>query len=186
MVYFIYNIPVDNQMRTNVAHIMAIGDVVGQPMLAHKAAAEGRLAAEVIAGKKHVFEPMCIPSVAYTNPEVAWVGLTEQEAKQQGIEIEKGTFPWAASGRSLANNRVEGITKLLFDPKTHRVLGGGIVGTNAGDLIAEVALAIEMGCDAEDIALTSHPHPTLSESVMLACEAWEGTITDLYMPKKEK
>ncbi len=179
-------IPVDNQLRTNVSHIFAIGDVIGQPMLAHKAAAEGRLAAEVIAGKKHVFEPACIPSVAYTNPEVAWVGLTEVEAKAQGIEIEKGVFPWAASGRALALNRTEGSTKIIVDATSKRVLGAGIVGVNAGELIGELALAIEMGCDIEDVALTIHAHPTLHESVMLAAEACEGTITDLYMPKKKK
>ena len=172
-------IAVDKQMRTNQKHIFAVGDLVGNPMLAHKAVPEGRLAAEVAAGKAHYFDQKCIASVAYTDPEVAWTGLTEREAKDQGIAYEKGVFPWAASGRSLANNRDEGLTKLLFDPKTKRVLGGGIVGTNAGDLIAEVCLAIEMGCDVEDIALTSHPHPTLAETVMLACEVYEGTITDL-------
>lgn len=179
-------VAVDKQMRTNVPHIYAIGDIVGQPMLAHKAVPEGRLAAEVIAGKQHYFEPKCIPSVAYTDPEVAWAGLTENEAKEKGIKYEKGAIPWMANGRSLSMNRSEGMTKLLFDPDTQRVLGGGIVGTSAGDLIAEVALAIEMGCDAEDIALTIHPHPTLAETVMLSAEAFEGTITDLYMPKKKK
>lgn len=178
-------IAVDKQMRTNVPHIFAIGDIVGQPMLAHKAVPEGRVAAEVIAGKKHYFEPRCIPAVAYTDPEVSWVGLTENEAKAKNIAYEKAIFPWAASGRALANDRSEGLTKLLFDPKTQRVLGGAIVGTNAGELISEIALAIEMGCDAEDIALTIHPHPTLSESIMLASEIFEGTITDLYMPKKK-
>ncbi len=172
-------IKVDKQMRTNQPHIFAIGDICGNPMLAHKAVPEGRLAAEVIAGKAHFFDQKCIASVAYTDPEVAWTGLTEKEAKAHGIEYEKGVFPWMASGRSLANNRDEGLTKLLFDPETKRILGGGIVGTNAGDLIAEVCLAIEMGCDVEDVALTSHPHPTLSETIMLACEVYEGTITDL-------
>jgi dihydrolipoamide dehydrogenase len=179
-------ITVDNQLRTNVANIFAIGDIVGNPMLAHKAVAEGRVAAEVIAGKKHFFEPRCIPAVAYTDPEIAWVGLTEMEAKEKNISYEKAVFPWMASGRSLGQGRDEGLTKLLFDPKTQRVLGAGIVGPNAGELIAEIALAIEMGCEAEDIALTIHPHPTLSETVMLASEIFEGTITDLYMPKKKK
>lgn len=178
-------IPVDRQLKTNVPHIHAIGDIVGQPMLAHKASAEGRLAAEVIAGKAHYFDPKCIPSVAYTDPEIAWVGLTEAEAIAQEIPYEKGVFPWMASGRALAMNRSEGLTKMLFDANG-RVIGGGIVGMNAGELIAEVALAIEMGCDAEDIALTIHPHPTLSESVMMATEVYEGTITDLYVPKKKK
>jgi dihydrolipoamide dehydrogenase len=179
-------ITVDKQQRTNVPHIFAIGDVVGNPMLAHKAIPEGRVAAEVIAGKKHYFDVKCIPAVAYTDPEVAWAGVTENEAKAQGIAYGKGMFPWAASGRSLSLGRSEGITKILFDEKTHRVIGAGIVGTNAGELISELALAIEMGCDAEDIALTVHPHPTLSESIMLATEIFEGTITDLYIPKKEK
>jgi dihydrolipoamide dehydrogenase len=177
-------IQVDKQLRTPISHIFAIGDVVGNPMLAHKAAAEGRVAAEVIAGKKHFFEPRCIPSVAYTDPEVSWVGLTEALAKEQNIIYEKAVFPWLASGRSLGQGRDEGLTKLLFDPKTQRILGAGIVGPNAGELIAEIALAIEMGCEAEDIALTIHPHPTLSETVMLASEIFEGTITDLYIPKK--
>lgn len=176
-------IPVDKQLRTNVSHIFAIGDVVGQPMLAHKAVAEGRVAAEVIAGKKHYFDVKCIPSVAYTDPEVAWVGLTETQAKAQNISIKKGVFPWAASGRALSLNRTEGFTKMLFDPNTHRVLGAGIVGPNAGELISEVALAIEMGCDAADVALTVHPHPTLSESILMATEMFEGTITDLMPPK---
>jgi len=172
-------IPVNNQLRTNVEHIFAIGDVVGQPMLAHKAVPEGRLAAEVIAGKKHYFEPRCIPSVAYTDPEIAWTGMTENEAKANNIEYGKGVFPWAASGRSLSMGRDEGLTKILFDKNTHRVIGAGIVGPNAGELISELSLAIEMGCDAQDIALTIHPHPTLSETVMLATEVFEGTITDL-------
>ena len=178
-------IPVDKQMRTNVPHIFAIGDVVGQPMLAHKATHEGRVAAEVAAGHKRYFDARVIPSVAYTDPEVAWVGLTETAAKVQGIAVEKGVFPWAASGRSLSLGRDEGFTKLIFDPATHRVLGGGIVGPNAGELIAEVALAIEMGADAVDIGLTIHPHPTLSESIGMAAEAFEGTLTDLYLPKKK-
>lgn len=177
-------IAVDRQMRTNVPHIFAIGDIVGQPMLAHKATHEGRVAAEVIAGKKSFFDARVIPSVAYTDPEVAWVGLTETSAKAQGITVEKGVFPWAASGRSLALGRDDGFTKLLIDPATHRVVGGGIVGPNAGELIAEIALAIEMGADAADIGLTIHPHPTLSESVGMAAEAWEGTLTDLYLPKQ--
>jgi dihydrolipoamide dehydrogenase len=179
-------IPVDKQMRTNVAHIFAVGDIVGNPMLAHKAMPEGRIAAEVIAGMKHYFTPMAIPSVAYTDPEIAWVGLTEIEAKAQGIRYGKGVFPWAASGRSLSIGRSEGITKLIFDEETHRLLGAGIVGTNAGELIAEMTLAIEMGCEAEDIALTIHPHPTLSETVAMASEVFEGTITDLYLPKRAK
>lgn len=177
---------VDKQMRTNVPHIFAIGDVVGNPMLAHKAIPEGRVAAEVIAGLKHFFDPKCIPSVAYTDPEIAWVGVTETEAKKNGIKYGKGVFPWAASGRSLSIGRSEGLTKLLIDESTHRVIGAGIVGTNAGELVAEVALAIEMGCDVEDIALTIHPHPTLSETVAMAAEVFEGTITDLYLPKKKE
>ena len=179
-------IPVDNQMRTNVDHIFAIGDVVGQPMLAHKAIPEGKVAAEVIAGKKHYFEPKCIPSVAYTDPELAWTGLTEKEAKVQNIAYEKAIFPWAASGRALSMGREEGATKLLFCPDTKRVLGGGIVGVNAGELIAEISLAIEMCCDVEDIALTIHPHPTLAETIAQSAEMFEGTITDLYLPKKKK
>ncbi|KTD41210.1 dihydrolipoyl dehydrogenase [Legionella parisiensis] len=179
-------IRVDNQQRTNVAHIFAIGDVVGQPMLAHKAIPEGKVAAEVIAGKKHYFDPKCIASVAYTDPELAWAGLTEKEAKEKNIRYEKATFPWAASGRALSMGREEGMTKLLFCPDTNRILGAGIVGINAGDLIAETALAIEMCCDVEDIALTIHPHPTLSETIAQAAEAFEGTITDLYLPKKKK
>ncbi len=178
-------IPVDRQMRTNVPHIFAIGDVVGQPMLAHKATHEGKVAAEAAAGLKSFFDATVIPSVAYTDPEVAWVGLTETEAKARGVPFEKAAFPWSASGRSLALGRDEGFTKLLFDPQTHRVLGGGIVGTNAGDLIAEVALAIEMGADAADLALTIHPHPTLSETVAFAAEAFEGTLTDLYLPRRK-
>lgn len=179
-------VPSDKQMRTNVSHIYSIGDIRGNPMLAHKAAPEGRLAAEVIAGKKHYFDARCIPSVAYTDPEIAWVGMTEAEAKKAGIRYDKGVFPWAASGRSLSMGRDEGITKILFDEETHRVIGASIVGTHAGDLISELALAIEMGCDAADIALTIHPHPTLSETVMMATEVYEGTVTDLYVPKKKK
>ena len=177
-------IPVDRQQRTNVQHIFAIGDVVGQPMLAHKATHEAKVAAEVIAGHKRFFDARSIPSVAYTDPEIAWAGLTETEAKAQGVAFEKAVFPWAASGRSLANGRDEGFTKLLFDPQTHRVIGGGIVGTSAGDLISEVMLAIEMGADAADIGLTVHPHPTLSETVAMAAEAFDGTLTDLYIPKR--
>ncbi|MFO7305009.1 MAG: dihydrolipoyl dehydrogenase [Gammaproteobacteria bacterium] len=179
-------IPVDRQMRTNVPHIFAIGDIAGPPMLAHKATHEGKLAAEVAYGEKRAFDARVIPSVAYTDPEIAWVGVTETDAKAKGIPYEKGQFPWAASGRSLSLGRDEGFTKLLFDPATRRVIGGGIVGPNAGDLIAEVALAIEMGCDAADIGLTIHPHPTLSETVAFAAEAYEGTLTDLYLPKKKR
>jgi dihydrolipoamide dehydrogenase len=178
-------INVDKQLRTNVANIYAIGDVVGQPMLAHKAVPEGRTAAEVICGMKHYFEPKCIPSVAYTDPEVAWVGVTEKEAKEQGINYDKGVFPWAASGRSLSIGRNEGMTKVLYD-ENHVIIGAGIVGPNAGELIAEASLAIEMGCDAEDISLTIHPHPTLSETLMMATEVYEGTVTDIYAPKKKK
>ncbi len=177
-------IPVDATMRTNVEHIFAIGDIVGQPMLAHKAVHEGKVAAECAAGHKAAFEARVIPSVAYTDPEIAWAGVTETEAVAQGREVGKGVFPWAASGRSLSLARSEGMTKLLFDNDDGRVIGAGIVGPNAGDLIAEVALAIEMGCDAEDIGLTIHPHPTLSETVAMAAEAFAGTITDLYLPKR--
>jgi dihydrolipoamide dehydrogenase len=175
-------IEVNKQMRTNVPHIFAIGDVVGAPMLAHKASHEGKVAAEVAAGQKSAFDARCIPSVAYTDPEIAWAGVNEIEAKARNIDYGKGLFPWAASGRALALNRDEGFTKLLFDKQTHRIIGAGIVGTNAGDLIAEVALAIEMGADAADIGLTIHPHPTLSETVAFAAEAFEGTLTDLYNP----
>jgi len=178
-------IQVDRQQRTGAHRIFAIGDIVGQPMLAHKATHEGKVAAEAVAGLKSFFDARVIPSVAYTDPEVAWVGLTETAAREQGIEVGKGVFPWAASGRSLAIGRDEGFTKLLFDPTTHRVLGGGIVGSNAGDLIGEVALAIEMGADAADIGLTIHPHPTLGETVGMAAEAFEGTLTDLYLPRKK-
>ncbi|MFV9473656.1 dihydrolipoyl dehydrogenase [Advenella sp. RU8] len=172
-------IAVDQQMRTNVPHIFAIGDLVGQPMLAHKAVHEAHVAAEVIAGQKSFFDARVIPSVAYTDPEVAWVGLTEEQAKKEGIKIEKGLFPWAASGRAIANGRDEGFTKLIFDAETHRILGGGIVGTHAGDLISEVALAIEMGADMVDIGKTIHPHPTLGESIGMAAEAAHGSCTDL-------
>jgi dihydrolipoamide dehydrogenase len=178
-------IPVDKQMRTNVPHIFAIGDLVGQPMLAHKATHEGKVAAEVCAGEKSEFVARVIPSVAYTDPEVAWVGVTELEAKKQGIKYGVGKFPHAASGRAIGIGRTEGFTKLIFDEATHKVIGAGITCTNAGDLIAEVALAIEMGCEAADIGLTVHPHPTLSESVGMAAEVYEGTITDLYIPKKK-
>ncbi len=177
-------IPVDKQLRTNVAHIFAIGDVVGQPMLAHKATHEGKVAAEVAAGKNSAFDARVIPSVAYTDPEVAWAGLTENEARAAGEPYGKGVFPWAASGRSLSLGRSEGMTKLLFDSGTGRVLGCGIVGPSAGDLISEAALAIEMGADAADVGLTIHPHPTLSETVAMAAEAFEGTITDLYLPRR--
>jgi dihydrolipoamide dehydrogenase len=179
-------ISVDKQQRTNVPHIFAIGDIVGQPMLAHKATHEGKVAAEVACGQKSYFDARVIPSVAYTDPEVAWVGVTENEAKAAGVAYGKGTFPWAASGRSLSLGRSEGLTKLIFDEASERVIGCGIVGPSAGDLISEVALAIEMGADAADIALTVHPHPTLSETVAFSAEAFEGTITDLYMPKRKK
>lgn len=177
-------IPVDRQMRTNVPHIFAIGDLVGQPMLAHKATHEGHLAAEVAAGQKREWVARVIPSVAFTDPEIAWVGVTETEAKAKGLHVGVGKFPWAASGRAIGIGRTEGFTKLIFDEATHRVIGGGIVGPHAGDLISEIALAIEMGCEAVDIGHTIHPHPTLSESVGMAAEVYEGTITDLYVPKK--
>ena len=177
-------VPVDKQMRTNVPHIFAIGDIAAPPMLAHKAMHEAKVAAEVAAGHKSAFDARVIPSVAYTDPEIAWVGLTETEAQAKGIPFRKGAFPWVANGRSLSLGREEGFTKLLFDPDSHRVLGGGIVGTNAGDLISEVALAVETGCDASDIGLTVHPHPTLSETVAGAADAFEGTLTDLYIPKR--
>ncbi|RQW63821.1 dihydrolipoyl dehydrogenase [Vibrio viridaestus] len=179
-------INVDKQMRTNVPNIFAIGDIVGQPMLAHKGVHEGHVAAEVIAGKKHYFDPKVIPSIAYTEPEVAWVGKTEKEAKAEGINYEVSTFPWAASGRAIASDCSDGMTKLIFDKDTHRVIGGAIVGTNGGELLGEIGLAIEMGCDAEDIALTIHAHPTLHESVGLAAEVFEGTITDLPNAKAKK
>jgi dihydrolipoamide dehydrogenase len=177
-------IAVDRQMRSNVAHIFAIGDVVGAPMLAHKAAHEAKVAAEVAAGLKSSFDARCIPSVAYTDPEVAWLGVTESEAKARGMPFGKGMFPWAASGRALSLNRDEGFTKILFDKDTHRLIGAGVVGVNAGDLVAEFALAIEMGADATDVALTIHAHPTLSETIGFAAEAFEGTLTDLYIPKR--
>ncbi len=177
-------IDVDRQMRSNVPHIFAIGDVIGQPMLAHKATHEGKLAAEVSAGQKKEWVARVIPSVAYTDPEIAWVGVTENEAKEKGLKVGVGKFPWAASGRAIGIGRTEGFTKLLFDEATHRILGGGIVGVHAGELIAEVALAIEMGCEVADIGHTIHPHPTLSESVGMAAEVCDGTITDLYLPKK--
>jgi dihydrolipoamide dehydrogenase len=177
-------VAVDRQMRTNVPHIFAIGDIVGQPMLAHKAVHEGHVAAEAAAGEKSFFDAKVIPSVAYTDPEVAWVGITEDEAKKQGIAFKKGQFPWSASGRAIANGRDEGVTKLLFDDVTHRIIGGGIVGTHAGDLIGEIALAIEMGADAVDIGKTIHPHPTLGESMGMAAEVAEGTCTDLPPPRR--
>jgi dihydrolipoamide dehydrogenase len=177
-------IKADAQLRTNVPHIFAIGDIAGQPMLAHKASHEGKVAAEVAYGLKSAFDARAIPAVAYTDPEIAWAGVTETDAQQQGIEYGKGVFPWAASGRALSLNRGEGFTKILFDQHTRRVIGAGIVGSNAGDLIAEVALAIEMGCDAADLGLTVHPHPTLSETVAFAAEAFAGTLTDLYLPQK--
>lgn len=179
-------INVDKQMRTNVSSIFAIGDLVGQPMLAHKAVHEGHVAAEVISGMKHYFDPKCIPSVAYTEPEMAWVGLTEKEAKEQGISFETANFPWAASGRAIASAATNGMTKLIFDKDTHRIIGGAIVGTNAGEMLGEIGLAIEMGADAEDIALTIHAHPTLNESIGLAAEMYEGSITDLPNPKAKK
>ena len=179
-------IPVDKQMRTNVEHIFAIGDIVGEPMLAHKATHQGHVAAEAAAGRNAWFDARVIPSVAYTDPEVAWVGTTETEAKAAGAPYGKATFPWAASGRSLTLGRTEGLTKLLFDEPTGRLIGCGIVGPSAGDLISEAALAIELGADAADIALTIHPHPTLSETVGLTAEAFEGTITDLFIPKRRR
>lgn len=179
-------INVDTQMRTNVPHIFAIGDLVGQPMLAHKATHEARVAAEVVSGMKSHFDARVIPSVAYTDPEVSWVGVTEREAKEKGLKVGVGKFPWAASGRAIGIDRTEGFTKLIFDEETHRIVGAAIVGPHSGDLISELCLAIEMGAEAADIGLTIHPHPTLSESVGMAAEAYEGTITDLYIPKKKK
>jgi len=178
-------IPVDKQMRSNVPHIFAIGDIVGQPMLAHKATHEAKVAAEVCAGMKSAFEARVIPSVAYTDPEIAWAGLTETQAKEQGIDYKVGKFPWAASGRAMGLGRTEGSTKLLFDPATNRLIGAGIVGPHAGDLIAECVLAIEMGCEAEDISLSIHAHPTLSETIAMSAEVFEGTITDLYIPRRK-
>jgi dihydrolipoamide dehydrogenase len=178
-------IPVDKQMRTNVPHIFAIGDIVGQPMLAHKATHEAHAAAEVAAGQKRFFDARVVPSVAFTDPEVAWAGVTEREAKEKKLDIGVGKFPWAASGRALGMDRSEGLTKLIYDKATHRVIGGGIVGVHAGDLISEIALAIEMGAEIGDIALTIHPHPTLGESIGMAAEVAEGTITDLYIPNKK-
>ena len=179
-------INVDKQMRTNVDHIFAIGDVVGQPMLAHKAVHEGHVAAEVIAGKKHYFDPRSIPSIAYTEPEVAWVGLTEKEAKEQGVSYETAVFPWAASGRAIASDATNGMTKMIFDKETGRVIGGAMVGTNAGEMLGEIGLAVEMGADAEDVALTIHAHPTLNESIGMAAEIFEGSITDLPNAKAKK
>lgn len=179
-------IDVDKQMRTNVQNIFAIGDLVGQPMLAHKAVHEGHVAAEVIAGKKHYFDPKGIPSVAYTEPEVSWVGVTEREAKEQGLNYETASFPWAASGRAIASQATDGLTKLIFDKETGRIIGGAIVGTNSGEMLGEIGLAIEMGADAEDIALTIHAHPTLNESIGLAAEIFEGSITDMPNPKAKK
>lgn len=179
-------IEVDKQMRTNVPHIYAIGDIVGQPMLAHKGVHEGHVAAEVIAGLKHYFDPKTIPSIAYTEPEVAWVGMTEKEAKAKGISYEVSIFPWAASGRAIASDCAGGMTKLIFDKDSHRILGGAVVGVNGGELLGEITLAVEMGCDVEDIALTIHAHPTLHESIGLAAEIFEGTITDLPNPKAKK
>jgi dihydrolipoamide dehydrogenase len=178
-------IAVDKQMRTNVPHIFAIGDIVGQPMLAHKASHEGKVAAEVAAGHKSFFDARVVPSVAYTDPEVAWVGLSEEDAKAKGIPYRKGAFPWSASGRALALGRAEGVTKLLFDETSGQLLGAGIVGANAGDLIAEVALAIELGCDAADIGLTVHAHPTLSETLMESAEVFFGQATHVYKPKRK-
>lgn len=179
-------INVSKEMRTNVPHIFAIGDVVGQPMLAHKAVHEAHCAAEVISGKEHTFDPQCIPSIAYTDPEMAWVGITEREAKEQGLNIEVANFPWAASGRAIASARTEGKTKMIFEKETGRVLGGAIVGINAGEMLGEVCLAVEMGADAEDVGLTIHAHPTLNESIGLAAEIFEGTITDLPNAKAVK
>jgi dihydrolipoamide dehydrogenase len=176
----------DKQMRSNVNHIFAIGDVVGQPMLAHKAVHEGHVAAEVISGKKHYFDPKCIPSIAYTDPEIAWAGVTEKEAKEQGLSIETAVFPWAASGRAIASSRTEGQTKLIFDKDSGRVIGGAIIGINAGEMLGEIGLAVEMGADGEDLALTIHAHPTLNESIGLSAEIFEGSITDLPNKKAVK
>jgi dihydrolipoamide dehydrogenase len=178
-------ISVDKQQRTNIPHIFAIGDIVGEPMLAHKATHEGKVAAEVAAGKKSYFDARVIPGVAYTDPEIAWVGVTETDAKAQGLDYDTGKFPWAASGRSLSIGRDDGVTKIIFDKSSGKIIGAGMVGPNAGELIAEAGLAIEMGCDAADIGLTVHAHPTLSETFAMAAEAFEGTLTDLYIPKKK-
>ncbi|WP_218310038.1 dihydrolipoyl dehydrogenase [Alteromonas antoniana] len=179
-------INVDKQLRTNVDNIYAIGDIIGQPMLAHKAVHEGHVAAEVISGQKHYFDPRCIPSVAYTEPEVAWVGLTEKEAKEQGVNYETASFPWSASGRAIASDATDGLTKMIFEKDSGRVIGGAMVGTNAGEMLGEIGLAIEMGADAEDVGLTIHAHPTLNESIGLACEIFEGSITDMPNPKAKK
>jgi len=179
-------INVDKQLRTNVSHIFAIGDLVGQPMLAHKAVHEGHVAAEVISGQKHFFDPKCIPSIAYTDPEIAWVGVTEKEAKEQGLKIETAVFPWAASGRAIASARTEGSTKLIFDKESGRIIGGAMIGINAGEMLGEIGLGIEMGADGEDLALTIHAHPTLNESIGLAAEIFEGSITDLPNKKAVK
>ncbi|MFW6345114.1 MAG: FAD-dependent oxidoreductase [Halomonas sp.] len=179
-------LPVDEQMRTAVPHLYAIGDIVGQPMLAHKAVHEGKIAAEVIAGEKRAWDARAIPAVAYTDPEVAWVGITEEQAKAEGIAYDKGVFPWGANGRALSLDASDGVTKILFEADSGRVMGGGIVGPGAGDLIAEIGLALEMGADAHDIGLTVHPHPTLSETVAMAAEMASGSITDLLPPKKRR
>ncbi|MEM5546808.1 dihydrolipoyl dehydrogenase [Pseudoalteromonas fuliginea] len=179
-------INVDKQLRTNVSHIFAIGDLVGQPMLAHKAVHEGHVAAEVISGQKHFFDPKCIPSIAYTDPEIAWVGVTEKEAKEQGLKVETAVFPWAASGRAIASARTEGSTKLIFDKESGRIIGGAMIGINAGEMLGEIGLGIEMGADGEDLALTIHAHPTLNESIGLAAEIFEGSITDLPNKKAVK
>ncbi|MFU2511335.1 dihydrolipoyl dehydrogenase [Pseudoalteromonas sp. ASV78] len=179
-------INVDKQLKTNVDHIFAIGDIVGQPMLAHKAVHEAHVAAEVISGQKHFFDPKCIPSIAYTDPEIAWVGVTEKEAKEQGLSIETAVFPWAASGRAIASARTEGQTKLIFDKESGRIIGGAMVGINAGEMLGEIGLAVEMGADGEDLALTIHAHPTLNESIGLAAEIFEGSITDLPNKKAVK
>jgi len=179
-------INVDKQLRTNVEHIFAIGDLVGQPMLAHKAVHEGHVAAEVISGQKHYFDPKCIPSIAYTDPEIAWAGVTEKEAKEQGLSIETAVFPWAASGRAIASSRTEGSTKLIFDKESGRIIGGAMIGINAGEMLGEIGLGIEMGADGEDLALTIHAHPTLNESIGLAAEIFEGSITDLPNKKAVK
>jgi dihydrolipoamide dehydrogenase len=179
-------IGVDNQMRTNVEHIFAVGDIVGQPMLAHKGVHEAHVAAEVIAGKKHYFEPKVIPSIAYTFPEVAWVGMTEKEAKEKNIPYEVSNFPWKASGRAVASDVSGGVTKLIFNKETNQLIGGALIGDNAGELLGEITLALEMDCDAEDLALTIHAHPTLHESIGMAAEIYEGSITDLPNAKAKK